>query len=179
MTINNKSERNDRGKCLSWPITSYGPGYGVSSWHRIICCRKEINSFVFSSAGKVNIYQVAMILFSRYILVHSKFSRQFKIEINQHWVNSYWATKNFNILFSLAFVIFPLGQYCVSCFVWSLTGFHLHWDYLPGSKVSCQGGLKCMPKCMIILTISWNSLIAWKVDFFVCAANCVIITVMW
>ena len=27
MTINNKSERNDRG----WPATSYGPGYGVSS----------------------------------------------------------------------------------------------------------------------------------------------------
>ena len=87
----------------------------------------------------------------------------------------YLATKNFNILFSLTFVIFPLGQYYIS--LWSLTGFHLHWDYLPGSKVSCQGGLKCMPKCMIILTISWNSLIAWKVDFFVCAANCVIITV--
>ena len=24
MTINNKSERNYRGKCLSWPVTSYG-----------------------------------------------------------------------------------------------------------------------------------------------------------
>ena len=24
MTINNKSERNDRGKCLGWPVTSYG-----------------------------------------------------------------------------------------------------------------------------------------------------------
>ena len=28
MTINNKSERNYRGKCLSWPVTSYG---GVSA----------------------------------------------------------------------------------------------------------------------------------------------------
>ena len=27
MTINNKSERNYRGKCLGWPITSYGGGY--------------------------------------------------------------------------------------------------------------------------------------------------------
>ena len=25
MTINNKSERIDRGRCLSWPVTSYGP----------------------------------------------------------------------------------------------------------------------------------------------------------
>ena len=25
MTINNNSERNDRGKCLGWPVTSYGP----------------------------------------------------------------------------------------------------------------------------------------------------------
>ena len=24
-TINNKSERNDRDKCLGWPVTSYGP----------------------------------------------------------------------------------------------------------------------------------------------------------
>ena len=23
-TINNKSQRNDRGKCLGWPVTSYG-----------------------------------------------------------------------------------------------------------------------------------------------------------
>ena len=32
MTINNKSERNYRGKCLGWPVTSYGAacimGYG-------------------------------------------------------------------------------------------------------------------------------------------------------
>ena len=26
MTINNKSERNYRGKCLGWPFTSYGGG---------------------------------------------------------------------------------------------------------------------------------------------------------
>ena len=24
MTINNKSERNYRGKCLGWPVTGYG-----------------------------------------------------------------------------------------------------------------------------------------------------------
>ena len=24
MTVNNKSERNYRGKCLGWPVTSYG-----------------------------------------------------------------------------------------------------------------------------------------------------------
>ena len=26
MTINNKSERNYQGKCLGWPVTSYGGG---------------------------------------------------------------------------------------------------------------------------------------------------------
>ena len=26
MTINKKSERNYRGKCLGWPVTSYGTG---------------------------------------------------------------------------------------------------------------------------------------------------------
>ena len=26
MTINNKSERNYRGNCLGWPVTSYGAG---------------------------------------------------------------------------------------------------------------------------------------------------------
>ena len=26
MTINNKSEKNYRGKCLGWPVTSYGGG---------------------------------------------------------------------------------------------------------------------------------------------------------
>ena len=27
MTINNKSERNYQGKCLGWPVTSYGGGF--------------------------------------------------------------------------------------------------------------------------------------------------------
>ena len=29
MTINNKSERNYRGKCLGWPVTSYGGGVAL------------------------------------------------------------------------------------------------------------------------------------------------------
>ena len=28
MTINNKSERNYRGKCLGWPVTSFGGALG-------------------------------------------------------------------------------------------------------------------------------------------------------
>ena len=47
-----------------------------------------------------------MTLSSRYVLVQSTFFGQFKMEINQHKVNSYLATKNFNTLFSLTFVIF-------------------------------------------------------------------------
>ena len=31
MTINNKSERNYRGKCLGWPVTSYGAGLDVAN----------------------------------------------------------------------------------------------------------------------------------------------------
>ena len=30
MTIDNKSERNYRGKCLGWPVTSYGAGAVVA-----------------------------------------------------------------------------------------------------------------------------------------------------
>ena len=33
MTINNKSERNYRGKCLGWPVTSYG---GVLEHHQVL-----------------------------------------------------------------------------------------------------------------------------------------------
>ena len=34
MTINNKSERNYRGKCLGWPVTSYGAERVVSRGQR-------------------------------------------------------------------------------------------------------------------------------------------------
>ena len=39
MTENNKSERNDRGKCLIWPVTSYGPALaqGFCSWVSEFC----------------------------------------------------------------------------------------------------------------------------------------------
>ena len=30
MTINNKSERNYRGKCLGWPVTSYGGDFPLA-----------------------------------------------------------------------------------------------------------------------------------------------------
>ena len=30
-TINNKSQRNDRGKCLGWPVTSYGAAMETKS----------------------------------------------------------------------------------------------------------------------------------------------------
>ena len=35
MTVNNKGERNDRGKCLGWPVTSYGPADLILL---ILCC---------------------------------------------------------------------------------------------------------------------------------------------
>ena len=37
MTINNKSERNYQGKCLGWPVTSYGAGYMVTNaWDQLL-----------------------------------------------------------------------------------------------------------------------------------------------
>ena len=39
MTINNKSERNYRGKCLGWPVTSYGGAF--------IRCRRNFYGDVF------------------------------------------------------------------------------------------------------------------------------------
>ena len=41
MTINNKSERNYRGKCLGWPVTSYG-GEEWTGNVEIESCKKEI-----------------------------------------------------------------------------------------------------------------------------------------
>ena len=46
MTINNKSERNYRGKCLGWPVTSYGGGRGFDS-HR------GQKKFFFTSCGSL------------------------------------------------------------------------------------------------------------------------------
>ena len=36
MTMNNKSERNYRGKCLGWPVTSYGAGLTFLNKHQIL-----------------------------------------------------------------------------------------------------------------------------------------------
>ena len=36
MTINNKSERNSRGKCLGWPVTSYGADYLLFFYFTVI-----------------------------------------------------------------------------------------------------------------------------------------------
>ena len=50
MTINNKSERNYRGKCLGWPVTSYGAETVTSE----DICRNKRNvrlmNFVFQNA---------------------------------------------------------------------------------------------------------------------------------
>ena len=37
MTINNKSERNYRGKCLGWPVTSYGAGTPMNLASALSC----------------------------------------------------------------------------------------------------------------------------------------------
>ena len=76
-------------------------------------CIKETKSFVFSLVGRIKVYLIAMMLFPCYLSMQGTFSRQFKMEINQHQVNSYSATENFNILFSFTFVIFSLGQYYI------------------------------------------------------------------
>ena len=77
------------------PVTNYGPGHGVSSLHQIYnTLQKKKDKFKFSHQ-------------------QSTFSGQFKMEINHHLVK-HLATKNFNILFSLTIVIFPLGQYYIS-----------------------------------------------------------------
>ena len=50
MTINSKSERNDQGKCLGWPVTSYGPDYGVSN--NTLQKKNKFFSFQFSRQTK-------------------------------------------------------------------------------------------------------------------------------
>ena len=77
--------KKQKGRLFCWPVTSYGPGYGVFTWHQIIFCRKNNKFSRFQSpASKVKISLVSMILFSRYVLVQSKFSRKLKMEIYQH-----------------------------------------------------------------------------------------------
>ena len=52
MTINNKSERNYRGKCLGWPVTSYGAD------------RVHINSNPYSNS---DIHIIIMIHYINYV----------------------------------------------------------------------------------------------------------------
>ena len=54
MTINKKSERNYRGKCLGWPVTSYGGeiffgGRSYSNLFRVFygCLEKSKTSLLF------------------------------------------------------------------------------------------------------------------------------------
>ena len=35
MTLRNKSAKNDRGKCLAWPVTSYSPAVLLFWWREI------------------------------------------------------------------------------------------------------------------------------------------------
>ena len=60
MTINNKSERNYRGKCLGWPVTSYGGGSGIS-----VRNREGIFFYLSRYSGKLEITKVtkALILY--------------------------------------------------------------------------------------------------------------------
>ena len=54
-TINNKSQRNDQGKYLGWPVTSYGAVYRYTSLYfiykymRVLCmvCDQLIGIFFF------------------------------------------------------------------------------------------------------------------------------------
>ena len=95
MTINNKTEINDRGRCLGGLLLAMALVMEfLVDIKYIIHCRKKKDKFKFSNQ-------------------HSTFSGQFKMEMNHHLVK-HLATKNFNILFSLTIVIFPLGQYYIS-----------------------------------------------------------------
>ena len=50
MTINNKSERNYRGKCLGWPVTSYGAA-GLWMYHTTVLsymCLSILGYYMYS-----------------------------------------------------------------------------------------------------------------------------------
>ena len=52
MTINNKSERNYRGKCLGWPVTSYGGERGLREEQAGIKTRLEGCGEIHTSGEK-------------------------------------------------------------------------------------------------------------------------------
>ena len=52
MTINNKSERNYRGKCLGWPVTSYGGERGLREEQAGIKTRLEGCGEIHTRGGR-------------------------------------------------------------------------------------------------------------------------------
>ena len=53
MTINNKSERNYRGKCLGWSVTSYGGDRDKISANRGVPLQCEVLKIVARLCNKV------------------------------------------------------------------------------------------------------------------------------
>ena len=49
MTINNESERNYRGKCLGWPVTSYGAELHIPCFIRYLLQRLKVRDLMTSA----------------------------------------------------------------------------------------------------------------------------------
>ena len=52
MTINNKSERNYQGKCLGWPVTSYGADFAQIRIGPILVYTSSFKSFEETGANQ-------------------------------------------------------------------------------------------------------------------------------
>ena len=86
MTINNKSERNYRGKCLGWPVTSYGAGNVFGSFVALL--RGKVSQIV-QNVSNLQIFVAALrkeglgaYLFFSFVFSHSVLSVHLAIRIN-------------------------------------------------------------------------------------------------
>ena len=64
-TINNKSQRNDRGKCLGWPVTSYGAGNTDSLFLGTEYCLESIILIkaAYKIISSIKIYKFLIVTF--------------------------------------------------------------------------------------------------------------------
>ena len=81
MTINNESERNYRGKCLGWPVTSYGAVMAQNKTETHQLCLFDSQILFCKRAGSVGVNAVKHYLRRLWLVsITTILSKTFKIQ---------------------------------------------------------------------------------------------------
>ena len=81
MTINNKSERNYRGKCLGWPVTSYGGAYKKCKIHAGIINCDVLQAFPAQGKPSLNVCRITLITKCFFFLFYLIISLVFFLDV--------------------------------------------------------------------------------------------------